>query len=127
MVEKIKIALVGLGEVGEDFAEHLLEQIQEHRAPVEIVAVADRHLDSPVALGFAQSRIPVFQDALDLVDLGEKVDIIFNLTEKPAVDVAMNLRLMKNKNRHTVIVPVVVANLVRVFFKDDVGAKVSAR
>ncbi len=127
MAEKIKVALVGLGEVGEDFAEHLLEQIQEHRAPVEIVAVADRHLDSPVALGFAQSRIPVFQDALDLVDLGEKVDIIFNLTEKSAVDVAMSLRLMKNKNRHTVIVPVVVANLLRVFFKDYVDARASAR
>jgi homoserine dehydrogenase len=116
MTETIKVALVGLGEVGELFAETLLEQSQLKNAPVKIVAVADRHLDSPVALGFAQSNIPVFEDAMDVVDLGDKVDIIFNLTENPSVDVSMNLRLMKNKNRHTVIVPVVVARLLQGFF-----------
>lgn len=117
MADTIKVALVGLGEVGELFAERLLEQTQLKHAPVEIVAVADRHLDSPVALGFAQNNIPVFEDALDVVDLGEKVDIIFNLTENPSVDVSMNLRLMKNKNRHTVIVPTVVAKLLQGFFQ----------
>ncbi|NOZ10780.1 MAG: hypothetical protein GXP09_07075 [Gammaproteobacteria bacterium] len=114
----IRVALVGLGEIGELFAEMLLEQTQIKNAPVKIVAVADRHLDSPIALGFAQSNIPVFEDALDLVDLGDKVDIIFNLTENPSVDVSMNLRLMKNKNRHTVIVPVMVAKLLQVFFSE---------
>lgn len=114
----IRVALVGLGEIGELFAEMLLEQTQVKNAPVKIVAVADRHLDSPIALGFAQSNIPVFEDALDLVDLGDKVDIIFNLTENPSVDVSMNLRLMKNKNRHTVIVPVMVAKLLQVFFTE---------
>ncbi|HEC12252.1 MAG TPA: hypothetical protein ENI80_03235 [Acidiferrobacteraceae bacterium] len=114
----IRVALVGLGEIGELFAEMLLEQTQVKNAPVKIVAVADRHLDSPIALGFAQNNIPVFEDALDLVDLGDKVDIIFNLTENPSVDVSMNLRLMKNKNRHTVIVPVMVAKLLQVFFAD---------
>lgn len=114
----IRVALVGLGKVGELFAEMLLEQTQIKNAPVKIVAVADHHLDSPIALGFAQSNIPVFGDALDLVDLGDKVDIIFNLTSNPSVDVSMNLRLMKNKNRHTVIVPVVVAKLLQVFFAE---------
>ena len=117
MESKIRVALVGLGEIGELFAERLLEQIQEKKAPVDIVAVADRHTDSPVAMGFAQNNIPVFSEALELVDLGEKIDIIFNLTENPAVDVSMSLRLMKNKNRHTVIVPVVVARLLQGFFK----------
>ena len=115
---EIRVALVGLGETGELFAEMLLEQTQVKNAPVKIVAVADRHLDSPVALGFAQSNIPVFEDALDLVDLGDKVDIIFNLTANPSVDVSMNLRLMKNKNRHTVIVPVMVAKLLQVFLAE---------
>jgi len=117
LADKTKVALVGLGELGEFFAERLLEQIQIHKAPVEIVAVADRHVDSPVALGFAQNNVPVFKDALEVADMGDKVDIIFNLTENPAVDVSMNLRLMKNKNRHTVIVPVVVAHLLQSFFQ----------
>jgi predicted dehydrogenase len=116
MADSIKVALVGLGSVGELFAENLLEQMQIKKAPVEIVAVADRHTDSPVAMGFAQSNIPVFNDAQDVVDLGDKVDIIFNLTENPSVDVSMNLRLMKNKNRHTVIVPTIVAKLLQGFF-----------
>ena len=36
MSNKIKIALLGLGSVGETFAEHFLEKIQEQHINVEI-------------------------------------------------------------------------------------------
>jgi homoserine dehydrogenase len=61
MSNKVRVALLGLGSVGEIFAENFLEKIQEEHVNVEIVAVASRDLESPVAMGFVHSKIPVFR------------------------------------------------------------------
>jgi len=119
MSDKINIALLGLGAVGENFAEHFLEIIQEGGKPVEIVAVASRHLDSPVALGFQQSGVAVFEDALDVVKMGDKVDIIFDLTGKTEIRQALRQALQASDNRHTVIAPEVMAKLLWMFFGDN--------
>jgi len=116
MGNKIKVALLGLGSVGEIFAEHFLEKIQEQHINVEIVAVASRHLDTPVAMGFAHSNVPVFQDALEVVDLGEKVDIIFDLTGNEELRKSLRTRLQETNNRHTVLAPEVFAHLLWNFF-----------
>ncbi|MFP5418696.1 MAG: hypothetical protein ACLGHA_06020 [Gammaproteobacteria bacterium] len=116
MSKVVRVALLGLGEVGEIFAENFLEKIQEEHVNVEIVAVAHRNLDSPVALGFSQNGVPVFKDALEVVSMGARVDIIFDLTGE--ADVRANLRaaLQAANNRHTVIAPEVVAHLLWNFF-----------
>lgn len=119
MSDKINIALLGLGAVGENFAEHFLEIIQEGGKPIEIVAVASRHLDSPVALGFQQSGVAVFEDALDVVKMGDKVDIIFDLTGKAEIRQALRQALQASDNRHTVIAPEVMAKLLWMFFGDN--------
>lgn len=119
MSQKIKVALLGLGSVGQEFAEHFLEIIQEGKKPVEIVAVAHRHLDSPIALGFQHSGVPVYENALDVVKLGEKVDIIFDLTGDPDTRQALRHKLMETNNRHTVIAPEVIAQLMWLFFGGD--------
>ncbi len=116
MSHVVKVALLGLGEVGEKFAEHFLEKIQEDHVKVEIVAVAHRDLESPVALGFSQSKVPVFQNALDVVSLGAKVDIIFDLTGDPEVRKNLRTALQETHNQHTVIAPEVVAHLLWNFF-----------
>lgn len=121
MSEKINIALLGLGAVGEEFAEHFLEIIQEGGKPVDIVAVASRHLDSPVALGFQQSGVPVFEDALEVVKMGDKVDIIFDLTGNADTRAALRKGLQEADNRHTVIAPEVMAKLLWMFFGEDVS------
>jgi hypothetical protein len=107
---------LGLGEVGERFAEHFLEKIQEEHVNVEIVAVAHRNLESPVALGFIHSKVPVFQNALDVVSLGAKVDIIFDLTGDPELRKKLRIALQESHNQHTVIAPEVVAHLLWNFF-----------
>jgi homoserine dehydrogenase len=118
MSENIRVALLGLGEVGETFAEQFLEKIQESKIPVEIVAVAHRHLESPVALGFAQNNIPVYKDALDITEMGEKVDIIFDLSGNTWVRQNLRLKLLETKNHHTVIAPEVIARLLWYFFDE---------
>lgn len=116
MRHTVKVALLGLGEVGEKFAEHFLEKIQEEHVNVEIVAVAHRDLESPVALGFAHSKVPVFRDAMEVVSLGDKVDIVFDLTGNPELRKQLRAALQETRNQHTVIAPEVVAHLLWNFF-----------
>ncbi len=119
MSNKIKVALLGLGSVGEAFAEHFLAKIQEDRIDVEIVAVADRHPDTPVALGFAHSKVPVFQDAMEVIKLGDQVDLIFDLTGNAELRQQLRAGLQASNNRHTVIAPEVFAHLLWNFFGES--------
>ena len=116
MSQVVKVALLGLGEVGETFAEHFLEKIQEEHVKVEIVAAAHRNLESPVALGFIQNGVPVFENALDVVSMGAKVDIIFDLTGDPDLRKKLRAAMQESHNQHTVIAPEVVAHLLWNFF-----------
>jgi homoserine dehydrogenase len=116
---KIRIALLGLGEVGELFAERLLAKIQESKLPIEIVAVADRDTESPVALGFRHSGVPVFKHAFDIVKMGENVDIVFDLTGDPMVRRALRMQMKDSENTHTVIAPEVFAHLLYYFFHEE--------
>lgn len=118
MSEKIRVALLGLGNVGQEFAGAFLEIIQEKGKPVEIVAVAHRHLDSPVALGFSQSGVPVYENPLEVVKLGEQVDIIFDLTGDASLRQSLRQAMVDSGNGHTVIVPETVAKLMYLFFEE---------
>lgn len=121
MSDKIKIALLGLGEVGQDFAEAFLEMIQEAGKPIEIAAIAHRHLDSAVALGFQQSGVPAFEDATGIIEMGDKIDIIFDLTGDSDTRSALRKGLQDSNNRHTVIAPEMIAKLLWMFFDDNAG------
>lgn len=117
MKDTIRIALLGLGDIGQAFAEEFLTKIQEHGAPVEIVAVADHEAESPVALGFAHNGVPVFRDALEVTTLGDKIDIIFDLTGNSRVRQELRLKLIETRNQHTVIATEVLARLLWHFFE----------
>ena len=115
----IRIALIGLGRVGETFAEHFLASIQIRHVDAKIVAVATHDPASPVALGFAHSRVPVYSDGLQIADLGESVDIIFDLTGSTEFRRQLRDRLHTRQNHHTVIAPEMIARLLWAFFGDD--------
>ena len=119
MSENIKIALLGLGTVGQDFAENFLEIIQEGGKAVEIVAVAHHDKDSAVALGFQQNGVTFFENAVDVVKMGEDVDIIFDLTGSDETRQALRKGMMESNNRHTVIAPEMMAKLLWMFFGEN--------
>ncbi|MFK5913995.1 MAG: homoserine dehydrogenase [Woeseiaceae bacterium] len=119
---KIKIAILGLGEVGQEFAENFLEIIQEGGKDVEIVAVAHNDKESAVALGFQQSGVTFFEKATDVIQMGEAVDIIFDLTGSDDTRQALRKGMMESNNRHTVIAPEMMARLLWMFFDDDSAA-----
>lgn len=115
---KIRIALLGLNDIGETFAEHFLEKIHTHDAPVEIVAVADHNIESPVALGFSQNGVPVFKNPAEVTKMGDKIDIIFDLTGNTKVRQELRLGLLESKNKHTLIANEMFANLLWCFFDE---------
>lgn len=117
MASTIRVALLGLGDVGQTFAENFLEKIQEGGMPIEIVAVADRNTESPIALGFAHSGVAVFRNPLEVASLGDKVDVIFDLSGDHALRQELRLRLLESSNRHTVVVPEILAKLLACFFE----------
>ena len=119
MSEKIKVALLGLGEIGQEFAENFLEIIQEGGKPIEIVAVAHDDLESPIVLGFQQSGVTVFTNAVDVVSMGDGVDIIFDLTGSTETRQALRKGMMESNNNHTVIAPEIMAQLLWMFFDAD--------
>jgi len=120
---KIKIALLGLGDVGQEFAENFLEIIQEGGKAVEIVAVAHHDKESPVAMGFQQNGVKFFENAVDVVEMGEEVDIIFDLTGSDKTRQDLRKGMMDSNNRHTVIAPEMMARLLWMFFDGDEQAE----
>jgi len=120
MSETIKVALLGLGEVGQEFAEHFLEIIQEGGKPVEIVAVAHDDLNSPIVLGFQQSGVQVYKNAVDIIEMGDAVDMIFDLTGNKDTRKALRQGMQTSNNKHTVIAPETMARLLWMFFDSDV-------
>ena len=119
MSEKIRVALLGLGDIGQEFAEHFLEIIQEGGKPVEIVAVAHDQLDSPVVLGFQQNGVAVYENAADIVGMGDAIDIIFDLTGNADTRQALRKGMMDSNNNHTVIAPEIMAQLLWMFFDSN--------
>jgi hypothetical protein len=67
-------------------------------------------------MGFAHSKVPVFKNAMDVISLGNKVDIIFDLTGDPELRKKLRASLQETKNTHTVIAPEVMAHLLWNFF-----------
>jgi len=120
MTDTINVALLGLGRIGHQFAVALANHIEDGGKPIKIVAIAERDPDSAAAKRFKDSGVPVFTDAIDVVDLGEKIDIIFDLTGVPSIRQALRVKLQEKSNYHTVLVPEVFARLLWSFLEEGV-------
>ena len=120
MTEDINVALVGLGRIGSQFATSLARQIDQRAKAINIVAVAEQDPNSETAQMFADNDVPVYTDAAEIVELSDEVDIIFDLTGVPSVTQDLRDSLEMTGNRHTVVVPEVVARLLWEFLEEGV-------
>ena len=66
-----------------------------------------------------QNGVKVFENAIDVVTLGDAVDIIFDLTGDSATRSALRKGLQESNNHHTVIAPEVMAKLLSMFFDGE--------
>lgn len=127
MPKDINVALLGLGRIGQQFTTSLTRHIAEGGKPINIVAVAERDVNSPVAKELEELGVPVYADATEIAGLGDKVDIIFDLTGVPDVRKAIRDKLQDMDNLHTVLVPEVFARLLWMFLEDGVALEAPVR
>ncbi|PWC39695.1 oxidoreductase [Azospirillum sp. TSO35-2] len=101
-----RVAVVGAGETGTPLLRKLLA------APfVELLGVADLDDDAP-GMRLARHRdIMTTTDFMTLAALGEKLDVLIDVTGVPAVREALRRAMQDSGNHHTVIVHEMVVQL----------------
>lgn len=97
-MEKQNIAIVGLGRIGSAF---LGEMLRKQGGGINLAYAAEQ-VDTPgKAQAIAAGIKVVTLD--DIVALGDRIDVIFELTGLPSVRKELREKLTLANNRHTVI------------------------
>lgn len=103
---KIRIVVIGGGETGTP----LLKQLAE-AAFVDVLGVADLQEDAP-GISFAREKgISTTTNFMELVQRGEEVDIIIEVTGVPAVREQLRTYMQDSANHHTIIMHEMIAVL----------------
>jgi predicted dehydrogenase len=115
---QFKVAIIGLGRVGSTFLSKLskIENIG-----VDIVAAVEKDTNAAGNTVAQSSNIPVYTDPKTVIELGESVDIIFDLTGVPDTRKLMRSYLARSGNQHTVLVTEVMAHFIWSFMEDVGG------
>lgn len=108
MEDHINIAIVGLGRVGTTFMEQLFEY---GKRGISIVAVTEQNPNLPGLQFAAKKGIPILAHKDEITAMGDKVDVIFNLTGDLTIERSMRLAQVKMGNHKTVVVSTVMASL----------------
>lgn len=103
---QLKIGVIGAGKTGKNLIKHL-----RGFDFVDLVQVADIREDAPGYVFAKENGIAVTKDYMDVAKLGNKVDIIIEVTGKKEVKNNLRAYMQENGNKHTVIVPELVAVL----------------
>jgi len=82
--------------------------------------VAERDPDSLAAQMFADENVPVYSKASDVLDIGDQIDIIFDLTGSSDVRQTLRDRLQETDNHRTIVVPEIFARLVWSLLEENV-------
>lgn len=98
-MKSFRIGVIGAGETGTPLLRQLLN------APfVEVVAVADLNAETPGMRLASDKGVLVTHNGLDIAEMGDKVDIIIDMTGSPKVREDLRRYMQFSGNTHTVIV-----------------------
>jgi predicted dinucleotide-utilizing enzyme len=106
-MNKQSVAVVGLGRVGSVFLERLLDR---EGVGVEVVAITEPRNTPGKELAVSKG-IPVL-NVDGLMELGDRIDVLFDLTGVPSVRKELREKLASSGNRHTIIANEAVARLI---------------
>ncbi len=104
---KINIAIIGLGKVGSILLQQMLKYKEKG---ITISAVAEIS-ETPGKILAKEHKIKI-KTLNEIIDLGKKIDVIFELTGQYEVRQELRHKLMDNKNFHSVIAPETIAILI---------------
>jgi predicted dinucleotide-utilizing enzyme len=107
IVENQKIAIIGLGRIGSVFLRKMLTR-REHG--VHLVAVAETG-NTPGRQMALDAGLPVLT-MVEVIALGDGIDVLFDLTGIPTVRREMREALLAQGNHHTVIASETIARLI---------------
>jgi predicted dinucleotide-utilizing enzyme len=111
-VSKQNIAIIGLGRVGSAFLGAMLQKKQS----ISLVCVAER-ADTPAKVQAVANGVKVA--TLDeIVSMGDKIDIIFELTGTHDTRKELREKLLAANNAHTVIASETIARLIGSLISD---------
>lgn len=101
------IAIVGLGRVGSVFMRGM---VNKHDKGVNIVCAAEVN-DTPGRAQAVAADVPL-ASMESMIAMGDKIDVIFDLTGNPGVRKELRELMAQYSNHHTVIAPESVARLI---------------
>lgn len=103
---QLNIGIIGAGKTGKN----LIKQLFGYEF-VNIIMVADIQEDAPGFIFAREAGIPVTTDYMDVIKLGSGVDLIIEVTGQKEVKLQIRSYMQEKGNKHTVIVPELVAVL----------------
>lgn len=113
-MEQQRIAIIGLGRIGSAF---LSQMLQKRSQGIELVCAAEA-ADTPGRQLAAKSGIAL-KSLDDVVALGNRIDVIFDLTGIPEVRRELRDKLVAAKNAHTVIASETIVRVIWALISQD--------
>lgn len=113
-MEQQRIAIIGLGRIGSAF---LSQMLQKRSQGIELVCAAEA-ADTPGRQLAIKSGIAI-KSLDDVVALGNRIDVIFDLTGLPDVRRELRDKLVAAKNAHTVIASETIVRVIWALISQD--------
>ncbi len=113
-MEQQRIAIIGLGRIGSAF---LSQMLQKRSQGIELVCAAEA-ADTPGRQLAVKSGIAI-KSLDDIVALGNRIDVIFDLTGLPDVRRELRDKLVASKNAHTVIASETIVRVIWALISQD--------
>jgi predicted dinucleotide-utilizing enzyme len=113
-MEKQNIALIGLGRIGAAF---LGEMLRKRDRGINLACAAEQADTPGKAQAIAAGLKIVSLD--DIVAMGDRVDVIFELTGLPGVRKELREKLTTANNRHTVIASETIVRVIWALISDS--------
>lgn len=113
-MEQQRIAIIGLGRIGSAF---LSQMLLKRSQGIELVCAAEA-ADTLGRQLAVKSGIAI-KSLDDIVGLGNRLDVIFELTGLPEVRRELREKLVASKNAHTVIASESIVRVIWALISDD--------
>jgi len=113
-MEKQNIAVIGLGRIGSAF---LSEMLRKKGSGINLAYAAEQ-MDTPGKAQAIAAGIKVV-NLDDIVALGDRIDVIFELTGLPGVRKELREKLTAANNRHTVIASETIVRVIWALVSDN--------
>jgi len=109
MSKNINVAIIGVGSVGTNILKKL---VKYNGDGITVICVVETNHEAP-GVEYAKSRgIKVFESSNSIIELGDKIDVVFDFTANLEARSDFVMAMAKSRNSHTAIIPPMVAHFV---------------